>query len=204
VDLSFDAFVERVTACRDAVARANDQTGRSCLYFPFVGPPLPELERHLECVVQLGLRGVLMSPMILGLETTRAMAAKFPLALMAHPSLTGAFTSGPDHGIAQDVLLGTLFRLAGADISVFGNFGGRFRVSRDECLAIRDRLLLPLGHLEPSLPSPAGGMDFDRLADMSRDYGANAVFLLGGSLLAHSDLVASTQRFVARVEELAS
>jgi ribulose-bisphosphate carboxylase large chain len=140
--------------------------------------------------------------MILGLETARSLAARYGLVMMGHPALTGSYTNGPDQGIAHEVLLGTLFRLAGMDISIFPSPGGRFAFTETHCRAIRDHLLAPLGALAPAWPCPAGGMRFESLPGLCAEYGESAVFLVGGSLFAHSnDLRASTAAFLDAIRE---
>jgi ribulose-bisphosphate carboxylase large chain len=200
VEDSFEAFKLRVTACAQAISEAADRTGRRCLYFPHIAAPLPELERHFELVRALDLKGVLLCPMVLGLETARALCARYGLALMGHPAMSGAFTNGDAHGISHGLLLGTLYRLAGADISVFPNFGGRFSYSREQCQDIRRRLQEPLGGMKSAWPCPAGGMHLGNFSSMCRDYGEDAVFLVGGALLGDSgDLQDSTRRFLDRI-----
>lgn len=194
VDADFDAFRARVTACFEAVERVNEQTGRRCLYFPHLCARAEELERRAEFLGELGVPGVLACPMLLGLDTARALTRRHGFVYMAHPALTGSYTGSFDQGMDHGVLLGTLFRLGGADISIFPNFGGRFSFTRDQCRAIRRRLRGRLGRLRPALPAPAGGMRFENLADMCADYGENAVFLIGGSLLGHSDDVERSTR----------
>ena len=197
VDDSFELFKRRTEACYRAVADANGRTGRRCLYLPHVAAPASELERYFEYVHWLGAPGVLACPMIMGLDTARALAADYELLLMAHPALTGSYTNSDFQGIDHGLLLGTLFRLAGADISIFPNVGGRFSYRPEDCRGIRDRLGAPLGSLRPAWPCPAGGMHLDNLDTMAADYGADAVFLIGGALLGHSDrLAASTALFL--------
>lgn len=196
VDDHADDFKRRVEACAQAVERANALTGRRCLYFPHLSARLSDLPKHLDFVRALGLRGILICPMVMGMETMRSYAREYALIMMAHPSMTGGYTENPDHGITHDILLGKLFRLAGADISIFPNFGGRFSFTRAQCLAIRERLLEPLGSVERAFPCPAGGMQFGDVGAMSIDYGADAVFLVGAALLQHAEkLSAGTQAF---------
>ena len=196
----FETFKRRVEACARAVDEANARSGRRCLYFPHIAAPAAELNRYLDYVTALGLHGVLICPMILGLETTRDIAARHSLVLMAHPALTGSFTQSSDQGIDHGLLLGTLFRTAGADISIFPNFGGRFSYSREECLAISRRLREPLGALSSAWPSPGGGMAIDKLDVMGDDYGADAIFLVGGALFAHNrELREGTRAFMEAI-----
>ena len=93
------------------------------------------------------------------------------------------------------MMFGTLMRLAGADISVFPNHGGRFRLFPPGGMR-RDRRRLPRcdGPGRPILPSPGGGMSLDRLPDMMRLYGPDCVYLLGGSLLRYGDQIGDAIR----------
>lgn len=202
VSADFEDFKHRVRTCFEAVERANGETGRRCLYFPHLSAPAGELERRMDYLQWLGVTGVLACPMVLGLDTVRELVQERGMVYMAHPALTGSYTGSFEQGIDHGVLLGTLFRLGGADISVFPNFGGRFSFTRDQCRSIRRRLRGHLGQLATALPCPAGGMRYENLADMCADYGSDAVFLIGASLLGYSDdLEYSTRAFMDRIRE---
>lgn len=189
-------FKERVAACFEAVAEANAKTGGNCLYFPHISAPADQLETRFQYVQGLGVRGVLLCPMVYGLDSICSLANRYGLVVMAHPALTGGFTGNHTQGIDHGLLLGTLFRLAGADISIFPSFGGRFSYTPDECQGIRDRLQEPLGNIRSALPAPAGGMQYDNLPELCRFYGAESVFLVGGALQAQGpDLETATRAF---------
>ena len=194
---TFEAFKDRVKRCADAVGAANQRTGRRCLYLPCVTGPLPALARRFEYVARLGLPGVLASPFIAGLGIARSLARDHDLMLMAHPTFSGGHFVSRREGIEHGLLFGTLLRIAGADVAVFPNTGGRFRFTRDDCASIAARLRAPLGRLRPAWPCPAGGMTFEQLPGMCADYGPDAVLLIGGALIGHgSDLEASTRTFL--------
>ena len=193
----FEAFKDRVKRCADAVDDANQRTARHCLYLPYVTGPLPALSRRFEYVARLGLPGVLASPFIAGLGIARSLARDHDLVLMAHPTFAGSHFASREHGIEPGLLFGTLLRIAGADIAVFPNTGGRFAFDRDECEGIAERLRAPLGRLLPAWPCPAGGMTFEQLPGMCADFGPDAVLLIGGALIGHGDdLEASTRAFL--------
>ena len=192
----FEGFRERVLRCRDAVADANARTGRNCLYFPMVSAPLESIEPCFALVRAAGLRGVLLCPAVLGLDTARSLAARHGLVLMGHPSLVGALA----RGMSRSLAFGTLFRLAGVDVSVFPDASGRFGFDAGTCAAIRARLAAPLGDLLPAWPCPAGGLQFDRMEAACEEYGVDAVLLVGGALLGHSPrLEDGTRAFAERI-----
>ncbi len=203
VDVHFDDFRRRVELCQQAVIAGSRQSGRPCLYFPNLAAPAGQLERQAEFLVKLGVRGVLISPMIVGLDQVRYLAGKYPLAFLAHPTFAGAYFHDPSHGIEPGLLLGTLFRLAGCDGTIYPNLGGRFSFTSDDCQQIAARALAPLGDLRPAWPAPAGGMSFDNIPRMASEHGADAIFLIGGALLGDSsDLRTSTARFLSQIEGL--
>lgn len=192
VDAELDGFRERVLRCQEALQAANRETGGSAIYLPNISGPAERLDAMLDVLLDAGVAGALVAPMLLGLDATRALAARATahsagrFIVMAHPSFSGSYYHDPGHGIAHELLLGTLFRLAGADASVFPHFGGRFAFRREECIAIGERLREPLGELAPASPAPAGGMQLSNIPDMADAYGADAIFLVGGALLGHS------------------
>ena len=193
----FEAFKDRVQRCADAVDDANQRTGRRCLYLPHVTGPLPSLARRFEYVARLGLPGVLACPFIAGLGTARSLARDHDLVLMAHPTFSGGHFVSRREGIEHGLLFGTLLRIAGADVAVFPNTGGRFEFGRKDCASIAARLRAPLGRLPPAWPCPAGGMGFEQLPAMCADYGPDAMLLIGGALIGHgADLEASTRSFL--------
>jgi ribulose-bisphosphate carboxylase large chain len=201
VDPDFDAFRRRVETIAAAVARANGRTGGRTLYFPHLSARHEELHRHAAFVREVGLRGVLLCPHVLGFDTARDVAQSHGLVYMAHPALSGALTQAGDNGIEFGLAMGTLLRLAGADISVFVAPGGRFRFTPAQARSLAEACSAPLGTLAPMFPCPAGGMDYERLPELCRLYGRDAVLLVGGALQGHArDLADGTRAYLAAIE----
>lgn len=188
-------FAERVRRCQDAVTRANAETGGRTLYFPHVSGPLSDLERRLDAVQTAGCGGVLVNLLPQGVDAARSIGAR-DLMVLAHPTMTG-WLFGIDHGVAPDVLLGTLFRVAGADGVIYVNAGGRFtNWTLEQCRAINHRLRAPLGLVRPAMPVPGGGVDAERVPYWVEQYGTDTMFLIGASLLRQPDVEAATRRVV--------
>jgi len=189
-------FEARVEACSEAVAKANAATGRKTLYCPTVTGPADQLIRRAERARDLGAGGLLLSPLVAGLDSMRAVSEATGLPVIAHPALSGVFFSSADHGIAPECLLGTIMRLAGADMVIFPGFGGRFPVGRDTCAKISQALRAELSFLAPAFPMPAGGMTLERLSELLDVFGKDVVFLIGSALYERSpDLVANARYF---------
>lgn len=193
----FESFKRRAERCHAAVADVNAASGRNCLYLPHASARFADLERCFEFAAASGMAGLLVCPMVTGLETLRALAERYPLLIMAHPGLTSLEGANGTRGFAPGVLLGTLFRLAGADISIFPHPGGRFPFTRADGEDIAGCLRKPLGAIAPALPAPAGGMTIEKLPELCATYGEDSVLLVGGSLFGLSpDTAVATRRFL--------
>jgi ribulose-bisphosphate carboxylase large chain len=156
---------------------------------------MAELAARLDTVQGAGCRGVLVNLLPQGVDAARTIASR-GLMVLAHPTMTGVFF-GAEHGIASDVLLGTLFRVAGADGVIYVNAGGRFtNWTLEQCRAINDRLRAPLGPLRAACPVPGGGVDAERVPYWVEQYGTDTMFLIGASLLRQPDVEAATRRVV--------
>lgn len=188
-------FDQRLSACQAAVERANRKSGGHSLYFPNVTTSMDRLPGRLTAARDAGCRGVLLSPWLCGLDSMRLARDQYGLAVMAHPALTGSYFT-PDHGMAPELILGDLFRLAGADASVYPNTGGRFGFSQATCEAINSRLRTPLGELLAAAPTPGGGMDAMRAPHWIRSYGADTILLIGGSLYAQGDITLAARQLL--------
>ncbi|MDY0060026.1 MAG: RuBisCO large subunit C-terminal-like domain-containing protein [Myxococcota bacterium] len=211
-DHPFCPFRERVEACVAAIDRAARVTGRRARYLPSLSERFDTLLERARWAQRAGVGGLLLAPLVTGIDALRALAAdpQLDLPLMAHPGLTGSFFAPPvegdgppGQGIAADVLLGTLFRLAGADLVIFPSPGGRFPFTPATCARIAAALAAPLGELPAAYPVPAGGVTSARLPELAAAYGRDVVFLIGSDLLAHTaDLAARAQEICRQVGSL--
>ncbi|GMU65541.1 MAG: hypothetical protein AMXMBFR36_18150 [Acidobacteriota bacterium] len=202
-DQAWAPFRERVLACQDRVARANAATGGATLYAPNLTGPVDRLAERLETLAEAGVRAALVAPMLLGLDTVRALSESSGVALVAHPAFAGSFAA-PGGGIAPDRLFGDLFRIAGADAVIFPNAAGRFPFTVEDCRALEARLAAPLGPIAPSFLMLGGGIDAARLERWIPDYGADTIYLIGGSLYARGDVRGAARELAEIVRRVAA
>ncbi len=172
------------TARANARRRANGDTTRA-LYFPTLCAHAEQFFDLAFFAREAGADGVLIMPGLYGFDTINRLARHpdFNLPIMAHPANLGAWVLSPDHGYSHAMMFGTLMRLAGADISIFPNVGGRFGFSADQCRSIASACTCPDGIGKPILPSPGGGMTLERIPELRAMYGSDSAYLMGGSLL---------------------
>lgn len=189
-------FRERIPRLADAVAEGNAKRMAAgdptrALYFPNLGGPTTALLNDAFFAKENGADGVLIIPGLQGFDALHALASdeSFGLPIMAHPAFLGAHVLSEDTGFTHGILLGTLMRLAGADISIFPNYGGRFGFTQSECAEITSACRGPDGPGRPILPSPGGGMSVSRMPELMRLYGEDSTYLLGGGLLNYGDRI---------------
>ena len=183
-------FRERIPHLVEAVAKANaarqaaGETARA-LYFPTIAGHADRFFEDAWFAREQGADGVMLMPGLYGFDAVQRLAHRsdFGLPIMVHPSFLGAWVLNENAGFSHAMMFGTLSRLAGADISVFPNVGGRFGFSADECRSIAEACTSTSGPGRAILPSPGGGMTPERMPEMIGMYGEDSVYLLGGSIL---------------------
>ena len=204
-DQAFAPYQERVQRCVEAVDRANRETGHRCLYLPNVPGPADRIIDRALFARQAGAGGLLVSPGLLGLDTMRQIADddRIGLPIMSHPALQGSFVTCPDNGISHYTIFGQIPRLAGADASIFPNYGGRFSFTVQECVSIVDGTSAPMSHIRSILPVPSGGMSLERVPDMLEVYGRDIISLVGGGLHKYGpDLAKNCRHFRQLVAQM--
>ncbi len=194
---SFSPFKERVELCAAAVARANAETGFNSIYMPNVTAPADKVMENARFAKQVNAGGLIISPGLSGFDAMRRLADDDSIALpiFTHPAFQGNFVTSPDNGISHYTLFGQMARLAGADGTIFPNYGGRFSFSRDECGEIVEGTAVSMHNLKPIFPVPGGGMHLDSIANMSTFYGQDVIYLIGGGLYRGDDLAETCRRF---------
>ncbi len=192
---AYGTFAERVPAVQRAIDQANQETGGHTIYAPTFSGGTRALAEQARIARESGVKMALVAPMLIGVPAFVEMQGDLDLPLLAHPAFAGAGR------IAPPLLLGKLFRLLGADATIFPNHGGRFSFSKATCRGIADAARAPWHGLRPIFPVPAGGMSVERVPEMIAGYGADTMLLIGGGLLsARERLLEKSQEFVAAVK----
>jgi ribulose-bisphosphate carboxylase large chain len=175
---------ERVKVIASAVVEANQKFNRKSVYAPSINCPA---EQILECAItarKFGSGALMVLPGVSGFDTMRMIADndEVSLPIMSHPSNLGSHIMNSNHGLNHEIILATLMRLSGADISVFPNYGGRFSFSKEECTKIADACRAKLGNIKSIFPSPGGGMTIERIPEIATFFGKDTFLLIGGAL----------------------
>ncbi len=203
-DQSFGRYRERLERCVEQIALANRKTGGRSIFMPNVTADGDDVFERARLAREVGAGGLLVAPGLVGFDTVRALAEddSINLPILSHPSYQGAFVVGRESGISHYALFGQLARLAGADGSVYPNYGGRFAFTRDDCRSIAEGTAVEMGDVRPIFPAPGGGMSLDKVPDMLATYGRELIFLIGGALHRGEDLVETSAYFRRLAEEM--
>jgi ribulose-bisphosphate carboxylase large chain len=195
-DQRYAPFAERVAAVAEGVSKATVRSGKPTRYLPNISGNLDVMRTQMSCARAHGIDTVLIAPMIVGLPSFAAVVGENPdVAFVAHPAMAGCARINPA------ALLGTLFRVFGADGVIYPNHGGRFGYSQQTCAAIAGAVRAPWPGIKTSLPVPAGGMKIERVPELLRFYGADAMLLIGGDLLAAGERITSQAAELQRAVE---
>lgn len=188
-DQPFAPFRKRVSEVAKAVALGRKKSGSKTIYAPNVtADTTGEVLSRARFAKSAGAGALVISGSLAGFGTVRALSTdkKLKLPILFHPAFMGSFTAHPHSGISHYALYGQMVRMAGADITIFPNFGGRFSFSEYDCRMISQGCREHMGDIAPIMPGPGGGMSIETVGQMKEFYGNDAVFLIGGGLFKHS------------------
>jgi ribulose-bisphosphate carboxylase large chain len=194
-------FYDRVGRCQAAIREANEEVGGTTVYLPTLSGGGAELAKRVEFLHSIGCQGATVLPVYQGWDAVRELAATSDLALLGHPSGSGVFFQDRA-GIAPDVLLGQLYRLAGCDVVNFPRAGGRFPLSQVMEARIVHNLQAPMGPVRPASPAPGGSVDVGSISPWLERYGPDAVFVVGASLFRGSGVREMASELAGAVQHL--
>lgn len=193
---------DRVQSIAAAVNEANTKFNKNAIYAPSLNLRGDLIERAHWAKAQ-GAGALLILPGVSSFALMQDLSADEELALplMSHPSMLGSLVMNPNHGIRHGLVLGKLMRLAGADISIFPNFGGRFSFTQAQCSEIAQDAREKFANLKSIWPAPGGGMTFERIEEIVKFFGPDTMLLVGGALH-RGDLLENAKKLVASAQGL--
>jgi len=198
----FSPFKERVAQCAEAIQKANQKSGKHCLYMANIYGPAEELIEKAYYAKEVGAGGFMVIPALIGWDMMRYLAEdeNLGLPILSHPSFYGTYMTNQRTGFSFYSMYGQLARLAGSDLTVFPNFLGRFPASKENCIEVIEGTQVKMGHLKTIFPSPGGGGSLEKIPEMLGVYGKNTAYLIGGGLHHGESLIKSCQEFHHLVE----
>ncbi|MCY9543763.1 2,3-diketo-5-methylthiopentyl-1-phosphate enolase [Paenibacillus alvei] len=182
---------QRVRACMEAAAAAEQITGKKLLYAVNLTGPTFSLREQALRAIEAGANALLFNVLSYGYDVLHGLSQDpdITVPIAAHPALAGAYYPAKEHGIAAPLLLGKLMRLAGADLVLFPSPYGSVTMPKEETQGIRQALTSTAESLESihkrSFPVPSAGIHPGLVPLIIQDFGTEVVVNAGGGIHGH-------------------
>lgn len=197
----FSTYRERVKQCCEAVRRANEESGGATAYIPNVSGSFDMIIDRIHFAEDCGAGGVMLSPGLVGFDALHYASRHSGIPVVYHPAFSGFCVDKGNGGFDCECIVGQIPRIAGADVVVFPNYGGRFSFSEEQCRRISVMCSEKLGDMKPIFPAPSGGMRPENVDQMIDFYGKDVALLMGGGLFTASpDLAENCRRFRKKLD----
>lgn len=202
MDQSFARFRRRVELVTAAVRKANAETGGHTIYVPNLSGGFRDMLSRIGLAEDCGAGGLMFAPGLVGFDMLHYTARHASLPVVCHPAFLGANLDRGKGGIDCACLMGQLPRIAGADMTIFPGYGGRFSLTKEQCRGIRDAVSEKMRSIRPIFPCVAGGMTVSRVKEMVAFYGNDTALLIGGGLFTEpGTLTENCKNFVKELEK---
>lgn len=175
-------FDERVKLGRQVI----EQSEAKALYAVNLSGRTSELKEKARRGIELGASAYLFNVFAYGLDVLQELAEdpEIHVPIMAHPAVSGAFTSAPHHGFSTELMLGKLVRMAGADFTLFPSPYGSVALERSAALKTAEMALENSGHKQ-TFPVPSAGVHPGLVPVLYEDFGMDSIINAGGGVHGH-------------------
>ena len=199
-------FRDRVREHARAATAAYEQTGHRTLYFVNITDRPDRLLAHAHAAVEAGASALLVNAWPVGVSALSMLAddPTIGVPIMSHLAFTGALSGSPWSGMSSHLTMGTLPRLAGADVAVYPSHLGSLPFTRDEALRTSAALTNPWFGMRRSLPVAGGGLHAGMVPRMVADLGIDWAMAAGGGVHGHPMGTAAGARSIRQAFDAAA
>ncbi|OMP67782.1 2,3-diketo-5-methylthiopentyl-1-phosphate enolase [Domibacillus epiphyticus] len=175
-------FEERLKLGQQVIA----ESGKKALYAVNLTGRTSELKEKARRGIELGATAYLFNVFAYGLDVLQELTEDrdIPVPIMAHPAVSGAFTSAPHHGFSTELMLGKLVRMAGADFTLFPSPYGSVALERNAALKTAE-MALEENMYKPTFPVPSAGIHPGLVPVLYEDFGIDSIINAGGGVHGH-------------------
>lgn len=201
-DANFELTLRRIELVAQRKAKDNLKT-LYVVHAPIIADTLAQPEQWCQRLESAGADALLVNVWTAGLGTLQRLRRATKLPLVAHPALAGAMGQGAQSdAIDPSVLLGTLMRAAGADLSLFPSPYGKIGLPIAITQAIATECQSPWpDDVKPTIPVPSAGIKPEHVEAACRDFGTNFILNAGTAIFASGESVTqSAKRFLDAME----
>jgi 2,3-diketo-5-methylthiopentyl-1-phosphate enolase len=180
------SVVERVRAYAKAAEQVKRETGRAPIYIPNITARPKKMHETARLLIEEGARACMVNFVTAGIDALYELTEEFgnDLAFLGHYAGAGMMSSAW-LGYANPVLLGTLPRIAGADMVMTMYPGTPESRGYLEFLKTVQKQKLKLGEIKPILTVVGGGVTPLNLSNIVKEMGVDVVLGVGGAIQGH-------------------
>ena len=201
-DNDFTQALKRLEACLGAKEKAGGKNAKTIYAINLTGKANEILDRAKQ-LEKNGANCILFNYVSYGLPLLAAIRQTVSIPIMAHPAFSGAMCMGSSSGLSEQLLLGKLPRILGADFVLFPSPYSSLAWEKTVTKNIQKELTRSLFHIEPTWPVPSAGIKSSMVKEMVLDFGENIVINAGTAVWEHKDgPQAGAKDFIKEVEDL--
>ncbi len=186
-DPQFCTVEARLEQSLKAKEKAQKETGREVLYAINITDSPNRMYKKALKVVETGGNALMVNTFTVGFAALADLVSDSAVSvpILTHPAFAGSYYEAPLNGVASNVILGKLPRLAGSDMIIYPSPYGKVPLVRERAVRISHELTSPFYHLKQTFPGPAAGMHPGLVPQMIEDYGVDVLFGAGGGIHDH-------------------
>ncbi len=180
------SVAQRVRAYAGEAERVRAARGKAPVYIPNITGRPKYMRETARMLLEEGAKMAMVNFVTTGLDAFAELTEEFGdrLAFLAHYAGAGMMSSAW-LGYANPVLLGTLARLAGADLVMTMYPGAPNSRGYLEFLKTVQKQKLPLGEIKPIFTVVGGGVTPLNLRAVIQELGSDVVLGVGGAIQGH-------------------
>lgn len=183
---AISSVVDRVKAYNKAGDMVEKEIGKKPVYIANITDTVKNMRIHAKNIIEEGAQAAMINFIATGADALYEITQEFSdkLCFLAHYAGVGIMNS-PRQGIADDVMIGTLARLAGADsvmtmYTKSDDIDGRF-----ECIKTVQKQQLGMEPIKPIMTSLGGGITPASIHEILNNYSNDIIIGVGGAIQGH-------------------
>jgi 2,3-diketo-5-methylthiopentyl-1-phosphate enolase len=186
-DQSFSPLHERIKHYKEAIHRANEESGGKTLYAANVSGKIGKLRDNALRARDAGADLLMFSYASVGLTGLQSLAEDpdIHLPILAHSNMATIWYETPNAGMSAQLAIAKLPRLAGADLVVQPTPYSKYPVLHDAYLQYTRAFRAPMGAIKAGMPLVAGGVQPSIVPRLMDDLGLDFTVGAGGAIQGH-------------------
>ncbi len=183
----WSSIVDRVRAHERTATDVFQATGHRTIYCVNVTDRPDRMLANARRAIDAGATGLMVDFVTVGISAI-SMLADDPgigVPILGHLAFAGALYGSTTSGVSAHLVLGTLPRLAGADLIVYPGPSGTLSFTRPMHLRVAQALTGSFHDIAPTLPVPGGGLHAGMVPQLMSDLGPDFAIGAGGAVHGH-------------------